>query len=166
MTPTKTSCRGPAVTVLAGDKFDTLPTDRGTIEVVINGEIAAEWRKIETPEQAARDMLERMGIENAQNFTAGDVVELANLIAEKWANSPAWEPLTPERLARLNQDRSAKPVKYWFSTKGQRQGGEPPYLGTYSFYNEMFYVDEGELVIEASTVTHIMVVSIPEMPKG
>ena len=36
-----------------------------------------------TPEQAARDMLERMDIENAQSFTAGDVVELANLIAEK-----------------------------------------------------------------------------------
>lgn len=29
-------------------------------------------------EQKARDILERMGIEGAQNFTAGDLVELAN----------------------------------------------------------------------------------------
>ena len=36
-----------------------------------------------TPEQKARDMLERMGVEGAQNFSAGDLVELANLIAEK-----------------------------------------------------------------------------------
>jgi hypothetical protein len=34
-------------------------------------------------EQQARDMLERMGIEDAQRFTAGDVVELANLIASR-----------------------------------------------------------------------------------
>lgn len=35
-----------------------------------------------TAEQQARDMLERMGIENAQSFTSGDLVELANLIAQ------------------------------------------------------------------------------------
>jgi hypothetical protein len=34
-------------------------------------------------EQQARDMLERMGIEDAQSFTSGDVVELANLIATR-----------------------------------------------------------------------------------
>ena len=33
-------------------------------------------------EQQARDMLERIGVENAQSFTAGDLVELANLISE------------------------------------------------------------------------------------
>ncbi|MCK6433380.1 MAG: hypothetical protein HUU30_17630 [Burkholderiaceae bacterium] len=36
-----------------------------------------------TAEQQARDMLERMGVEGAQNFSAGDLVELANLIAER-----------------------------------------------------------------------------------
>lgn len=36
---------------------------------------------IKTAEQKARDLLERMGIEDAQSFTAGDLVELANLIA-------------------------------------------------------------------------------------
>jgi len=36
-----------------------------------------------TPEQKARDMLERMGVENAHGFSAGEVVELANLIAER-----------------------------------------------------------------------------------
>jgi hypothetical protein len=34
-------------------------------------------------EQQARDMLERMGVEDAQNFSSGDLVELANLIASR-----------------------------------------------------------------------------------
>lgn len=33
-------------------------------------------------EQQARDMLERLGHPNAQSMTAGDLVELANLINE------------------------------------------------------------------------------------
>lgn len=35
-----------------------------------------------TAEQQARDMLEQCGVEDAQSFTAGDVVALANLIAD------------------------------------------------------------------------------------
>ena len=34
-----------------------------------------------TAEQKARNMLRRMGIDGAQNFTAGNVVELANFIS-------------------------------------------------------------------------------------
>lgn len=33
-----------------------------------------------TPEQKARDLLEACGVENAQSFSAGDVVALANYI--------------------------------------------------------------------------------------
>ena len=33
-----------------------------------------------TAEQNARDMLERMGVPDAQEYSAGDLVELANLI--------------------------------------------------------------------------------------
>jgi len=36
-----------------------------------------------TSEQKARDMLERMGVKDANAFSAGDLVELANLIAER-----------------------------------------------------------------------------------
>lgn len=36
----------------------------------------------ETAEQKARDILERIGIKEAQSFSSGDLVELANLIAE------------------------------------------------------------------------------------
>lgn len=36
----------------------------------------------ESAEQQARDLLERCGVEEAQSFSAGDLVELANLIAE------------------------------------------------------------------------------------
>lgn len=39
--------------------------------------------KPQTAEQEARDILERMGMEGAQSFSAGDVIELANLIAER-----------------------------------------------------------------------------------
>ena len=35
-----------------------------------------------TAEQQARDLLERMGIRHAQGFSAGTVVELANLIRD------------------------------------------------------------------------------------
>ena len=35
-----------------------------------------------TVEQQARDMLERIGVENTQIFSAGELVELANLIHE------------------------------------------------------------------------------------
>lgn len=35
---------------------------------------------METAEQKARDLLERMGVEGTQEMTAGDLVELANLI--------------------------------------------------------------------------------------
>jgi hypothetical protein len=37
---------------------------------------------MDTKEQKARDMLERMGVDDAQTISAGSVVELANLIAE------------------------------------------------------------------------------------
>lgn len=36
-----------------------------------------------TPEQQARDLLERLGIEDAQSLSCGDVTELANLLAER-----------------------------------------------------------------------------------
>ena len=35
-----------------------------------------------TAEQKARNMLTRLGVEEAQSFSAGDLVELANLIAD------------------------------------------------------------------------------------
>lgn len=33
-------------------------------------------------EQEARDLLDRLGIEDAQSYSSGDLVELANLIAD------------------------------------------------------------------------------------
>lgn len=37
---------------------------------------------VTTAEQQARDLLERYGVEDAQSMSTGDVVELANLIAD------------------------------------------------------------------------------------
>lgn len=34
-------------------------------------------------EQQARDLLERMGVDDAQSYSSGELVELANLISEK-----------------------------------------------------------------------------------
>jgi hypothetical protein len=38
-----------------------------------------------TAEQQARDLLERVGVQEAQSFSSGDVLEIANLIAERQA---------------------------------------------------------------------------------
>lgn len=42
-------------------------------------------------EQRARDLLERYGVEDAQSMTAGDLVELANLIADANVRCPECE---------------------------------------------------------------------------
>ncbi len=36
-----------------------------------------------TPEQQIRDILERMGVHKAQSYSAGELVELANILAER-----------------------------------------------------------------------------------
>jgi hypothetical protein len=40
-----------------------------------------EWTRQTSAEQQARDMLERAGVENAQDLSASSLVEIANLIA-------------------------------------------------------------------------------------
>ena len=47
-------------------------------------------------EQQARDMLARMGVEGAQEFSAGDLTEIANLIA---GSMPA--PMSDRELCAL-----------------------------------------------------------------
>jgi hypothetical protein len=56
----------------------------------------------DSAEQRARDMLERMGVPDAQSFTTGDVIELANLIAQRDGLVRACEMLL---------DRTANPVE-------------------------------------------------------
>lgn len=51
-------------------------------------------------EQLARNMLERMGIEDAQSFTAGQLVELANLIAERARPQGPTVVMEPQEAAR------------------------------------------------------------------
>jgi hypothetical protein len=40
-------------------------------------------RPTQSAEQRARDLLDRMGVPDAQNYSAGELVELANLIANQ-----------------------------------------------------------------------------------
>jgi hypothetical protein len=53
----------------------TDPRQRPTVDVQIHA-------REETPEQEARDLLERLGVEDAQSWSAGDVLELANILAD------------------------------------------------------------------------------------
>jgi len=56
----------------------------------------------ETAEQQARDMLERMGWEKAQELSAGDVVELANLIVvASWIRDTGYTLVAAERYLNM-----------------------------------------------------------------
>lgn len=73
-----------------------------------------------TPEQQVRDMLERMGYEDAQSLTAGDVAELANIIAEntllKRNNEllRAFSKMSREYQAELIRRRESQMFQDWF----------------------------------------------------
>lgn len=45
-----------------------------------NDRLQVKLNGVTTAEQRARDLLERMGVANAQEFSAGELVELANII--------------------------------------------------------------------------------------
>ena len=58
-----------------------------------------------TLEQSARDLLERMGVEGAQNFSAGELVELANLIAESRSAAQSHDPFGSPTAGAWRQGR-------------------------------------------------------------
>jgi hypothetical protein len=60
-----------------------------------------------TPEQTARNMLERMGVDNAQSFTAGDLIELTNLIAQRDALKETVQALHDEYCSNYPDGESA-----------------------------------------------------------
>ena len=78
-----------------------------------------------TAEQQVRDMLERMGVEDAQFFSAGDLVELANLIAER------------DRLMRLRDAADADEDMADHPPPGLA-GGLPIDLKTHTFKMPLF----------------------------
>ena len=64
---------------------------------------------MKSAEQQARDMLERAGVENAQNISASDIVEIANLIAIKPTNE------TIERCATIAETLERGTRYQWVS---------------------------------------------------
>ena len=78
----------------------------------------------ETPEQEARDMLERMGVENAQSFTTGEVVELANLIAENRQLLVELERWQVKESESLNKDN----LKVQYELKFKENYPSKPYF--------------------------------------
>lgn len=63
---------GPADQYL--DAIDRLEAKLGAVRVLAESDKSAE--------QQARDLLERLDVEDAQAYSSGDLVELANLIAD------------------------------------------------------------------------------------
>lgn len=121
----------------------------------------------ETAEQAARDMLERMGIEGIQGITTVDLVELTNLIAasKKATPAPAWEPLTPERLEKLKNEPTG--TRYWLACYplACKQMESGPVMGVSNRLTGCVYFDSGDEIYEPEQVSHIMPFTTPEMPK-
>lgn len=73
-TPPAGAAGGPPVD-LAADTFK--------VALVSSGSGTRAPEKATTAEQQARDLLERMDLNDGEEFSAGDVVELANLIEER-----------------------------------------------------------------------------------
>jgi hypothetical protein len=53
--------------------------EAGPAGVIVSRQVGSETE--DSPEQRARDMLEQMGVADAQSMTSGNLVELANLIS-------------------------------------------------------------------------------------
>lgn len=69
-----------------------------------------------TAEQQARDLLDRIGVPNAQSYSAGDLVELANLLAF----APQWQPIETapkdgRRLLLWWPEWCDEPIKGWWA---------------------------------------------------
>lgn len=120
----------------------------------------------ETAEQAARDMLERMGIEGVQSITTVDLMELTNLIAakNKATPAPAWEPLTPKVFERLEKEDDASGMEspyYWLADS---KHGRVRW-GCFSHRSDgHICFNDGDLYFDG--ITHIMPFITPEMPKA
>lgn len=61
-------------------------------------------------EQQAREMLQRMGIGNAEDFSSGDLVELANVIAERDRLREAL--VAEERAQRIAREHHIAPAVF------------------------------------------------------
>lgn len=117
----------------------------------------------ESAEKAARDMLERMGIEGVQSLTTVGLMELTNLIAatKKATPAPAWEPLTPERLEKLQKEPLH--TKYWLACK---QYYPEPVIAATKLHAGRVYFSGEEDVYDPEQISHIMPFITPEMPKA
>lgn len=75
------------------------------------------------------------------------------------AATPAWEPLTPERIAALHSE----PIhtKYWLALK---RFGPEPVIGTLERVRTMIYFGVDDTGEEISNISHIMPFTTPELP--
>lgn len=112
-------------------------------------------------EQVARDILERMGIEGAQSYTAGDLVELGNIIAENRRLARDNDALrtklsAADRLAELSKKLVAD-VLYAGKHLRQRSlfkpGTDLQERATVAFIERFLDAEEAAKELEAYTLT-------------
>lgn len=79
-------------------------------------------------EQEARDILERIGVENVDRFCSGDLVELANLIAanKRWSVDYFIEytidTIDFDKIYHDEENNVYKPVRYYEEDYGMALG--------------------------------------------
>lgn len=108
----------------------------------------------EIAEAAGRDLMARGKLQ--ANVIAQHIAD-----AIRAAATPAWEPLTPEVLARLLKEPPAHPQRiYWLAGKNTKT----PVMGTIvrSVFEVVF--NTGPRLQYASEFTHIMRFITPDLP--
>lgn len=85
----------------------------------------ADMIRDESAEQRARDLLERCGVEDAQRYTAGDVVELANLIAEHDRRRRGDRELAPRVLEWCKRHDGGRLGVWWPAGSKSGDGCQP-----------------------------------------
>lgn len=131
-----------------------LPGHPGAALVVWNMEDTAAGRNPACEAQAER---------LAACWNACQGVPTAELLAPP--STPAWEPLTPEVVERLDKESdAARPEApyYWLADK---KAGRVRW-GCFAYQDEHgSYFKDGDSYFEGADITHIMPFTTPEMPK-
>lgn len=97
----------------------------------------------------------------ASQERAHEIADYVRNVVEKKVLAPAWEPLTPERLERLQLEPLH--TKYWLACKQYHP--EPVIADTKRHAGRVYFGGEDD-IFELDQISHIMPFTTPEMPKA
>lgn len=97
----------------------------------------------------------------ASQERAHEIADYVRNVVEKEVLAPAWEPLTPERLERLQLEPLH--TKYWLACK---QYHPEPVIAATKLHAGRVYFGGEEDVYDPEQISHIMPFITPEMPKA